>query len=289
MTYKHLFQSAAMCIALSFAACAQPMQKEPAGADTASFGSATPAETRAPAPAQGKYVLHKANTRGETNAGWLLAKHSFSFNDYYDPERMNFGALRVLNDDLIGKGSKFPMHSHANMEIISVPLEGGMAHKDDMGHSGVIRAGDVQIMSAGTGITHSEANESKKDTLKSLQIWVLPNKGNVKPRYQQLNGILANQPQNTFKRFVSPTDSNALFLYQNAVFSMGRFAKSKKTSYKIAFEGNGVYAFVIEGSAKINGVEVGRRDGIGVWGVQELTIEATSDLRVLLMDVPMID
>lgn len=238
---------------------------------------------------QMQYVLHKAATRGETNAGWLLAKHTFSFNDYYAPDRMNFGALRVLNDDRIDPGKSFPTHGHNNMEIITIPLKGEVYHKDNMGNSGAVRTGDIQVMSAGTGVMHSEANHSQKDTLRLLQIWVLPDQANVKPRYQQINGILDNIPQNSFKKVVAPNDSNAIFLYQDAVFSMGQFEKGKKTDYAVAFKGNGVYAFIIEGSAVINGVSLGRRDGIGIRNTKNLSIEATSDLKVLLMDVPMID
>ena len=234
-----------------------------------------------------KYVLHKAETRGETTTGWLLAKHSFTFNNYYDPDRMNFGALRVFNDDWIDKDKGFPFHPHNNMEIITIVLNGSMHHQDDFGNSGVIRASDVQIMSAGTGITHAETNPSKTEHIESFQIWVIPNKKNVKPRYQQKNGILNNIPQNTFKTIVSPTDTTAAFLYQNAVFSIGNLSNKKQFNYPLSFTGNGVYAFVIEGSAMVNGITVNRRDGIGVWNTPQITIEATSELKILLMDVPM--
>jgi quercetin 2,3-dioxygenase len=236
-----------------------------------------------------QYVLHKSETRGETKASWLHAKHSFTFNNWYDPERMNFGALRVLNDDWIDKGGAFPMHPHNNMEIITIVLEGSIHHTDNMGNSGVINAGDVQVMSAGTGITHSEANASKTNQLKLLQIWVLPNKKNVVPRYQQLNGILKDQPKNSFKKVVAPDDTKAAFVYQNTVFQMGIFEKGKKVDYNLAFAGNGVYAFVLEGSANINGVVVNRRDGVGIWNTSKLTIEAREDLKLLLMDVPMLE
>lgn len=238
---------------------------------------------------QMQYVLHKAGTRGETNAGWLLAKHTFSFNDYYDPDRMNFGTLRVLNDDRIDPGRGFPTHGHNNMEIITIPLKGSVHHKDNMGNSGVINAGDIQVMSAGTGITHSEANNSKDDTLRLLQIWVLSARQNVQPRYDQMNGILNNPPKNGFKKILDPADTAAMFIYQDAVFSMGYFDKNKMAEYKIAKPGNGVYAFIIEGRATINGIEVNRRDGIGIWDVSQLSIQAGENLQILLMDVPMID
>jgi quercetin 2,3-dioxygenase len=234
------------------------------------------------------YVLHKADTRGETKASWLYAKHSFTFNNWYDPDKMNFGALRVLNDDWIDKGGAFPMHPHNNMEIITIVLDGSIHHTDNMGNSGVINAGDIQVMSAGIGITHAEANASKSEQLRLLQIWVLPNKKNVVPRYQQLNGVLKNQPKNSFKKVVAPDDSNAAFVYQNTVFQMGIFDKGKKAEYTIAFSGNGVYAFILEGSANINGVLVSRRDGLGIWNTGKLVIEAKEDLKLLLMDVPML-
>jgi quercetin 2,3-dioxygenase len=234
-----------------------------------------------------KYVLHKADTRGETKAGWLHAKHTFTFNNYYDPERMNFGALRVFNDDRIDRGRGFPTHPHNNMEIITIVLKGSVFHKDDFGNSGVIKAGDVQIMSAGTGINHSEANNSSTEDIELFQVWVFPNKKDVKPRYQQKSGLLNNLPKNGFRTLVSPSDTNAVFLYQNAVFVMGGLDAQKKTEYKIRFSGNGVYAFIVEGSGKINGIQVNRRDGIGIWETSKINIEAGSDMKILLMEVPM--
>jgi len=238
---------------------------------------------------QFKYVLHKADTRGVSEIAWLLSYHTFSFSDYYDPDRMNFGALRVLNDDRIDPGKGFGTHPHKNMEIITIPLEGTVEHKDNMKNRGLIEAGDVQIMSAGTGITHSEYNYSKTEPLKLLQIWVLPNMLNVKPRYQQKNGVLTHQPDNTLIKVVSPTDTSALFLYQNAEFSVGRFTKGHKVTYPVAFKGNGVYAFIINGKAKVNGIEVSSRDGLGIWNTVKILIEASEDLHILLMDVPIVD
>jgi quercetin 2,3-dioxygenase len=234
------------------------------------------------------YVLHKAETRGETKAGWLLAKHSFTFNNWYDPDRMNFGALRVLNDDWIEKGKGFPTHPHNNMEIITIVLEGSLLHKDNMGNSGIINAGDVQVMSAGTGITHSEANASKTEDLRVMQIWVIPNKKNVQPRYQQINNGMNNLQKNTWKKVVSPTDKKAAFVYQNTEFVMGQIDKGKKVDYPIAFKGNGVYAFILEGSALINGIPLSRRDGLGVWDVEKISVEAKENLKLLLIDVPML-
>lgn len=269
-----------LLLVLSFAACGQVSEK-------ATKTYVNPSGQKQQPGMQ--YVLHKAGTRGETNAGWLKAKHSFSFNNYYDPDRMNFGALRVLNDDIIDPNRAFPMHPHQNMEIISIVLEGAMAHKDNMGKEGLITANDVQIMSAGTGVRHAEANPSKTDTLKSLQIWVLPNRQNVQPRYEQHSNVLKNQPQNSFRTLISPTDTNAIFLHQDAVFTMAKLAKGKKKDYEIQFDGNGVYAFLIEGSAEVNGVPVERRDAIGVWDTDKLSIKANENTRMLLMEVPMLE
>jgi redox-sensitive bicupin YhaK (pirin superfamily) len=240
-------------------------------------------------PSQMQYILHKASSRGETNVGWLVSRHTFSFNDYYDPDRMNFGALRVVNDDFVDGGRGFPNHAHNNMEIISIPLEGAIRHRDNTGKTGIIHTGDVQIMSAGKGIIHSEENHSLTNPVRFLQIWVLPNSRYHVPSYQQIKGILTNHSPNTFKKLLAPNDNKALFINQNAVFSMGKFSKGKKTGYKLAFPGNGVYAFIIEGSAIINGVVLNRRDGLGIWNTENLTIEPSAELQILLMDVPIID
>lgn len=237
----------------------------------------------------GDYIVHKAYTRGQTDIGWLKSSHTFSFSEYYDPERMNFGALRVLNDDSVDGGQGFPMHSHKNMEIISIPLEGSIEHKDNTGSQGIMKAGDIQIMSAGKGITHSEYNHSKSDELKFLQIWVLPDKADIAPRYAQKNSVLTSQQPNTFKKLLAPNDTSVLFINQNAVFTMGKFEKDKRGEYKIAFKGNGVYAFIIEGKAVINGIHLSRRDGIGLWNTDKVSVEASEDLQILLMDVPMYD
>lgn len=237
----------------------------------------------------GNYIVHKADTRGQTDIGWLKSSHTFSFSDYYDPERMNFGVLRVLNDDSVDGGHGFPMHSHKNMEIISIPLDGIIEHKDNTGSQGIIKAGDIQIMSAGKGITHSEYNHSKSDKLKFLQIWVLPDKADILPRYAQKNSGLTTQQPNSFKKLLAPNDTSVLFINQNAVFTMGKFEKGKKGEYLVAFKGNGVYAFIIEGKAIVNGIGINRRDGIGLWNTDKVSLEASEDLQILLMDIPMYD
>lgn len=233
-------------------------------------------------------VLHKAETRGNANHGWLNSYHTFSFANYYNPERMNFGVLRVLNDDTVMGGKGFGTHPHDNMEIISIPLEGDLEHKDSMGNVAVIRNGDIQVMSAGTGIRHSEYNKNVDKTVKFLQIWVFPNKRNVTPRYDQITLKLADR-KNKLQQILSPNPNDAgVWIHQNAWFHLGTFDKGFKTQYRIkGGSGNGVYAFVLNGNITINGQALGARDGFGVWDVAQLDIQADSKAELLLMEVPM--
>jgi len=232
-------------------------------------------------------VLHKADTRGHANHGWLDSRHSFSFANYYNPERMHFGVLRVLNDDVVDAGMGFGMHPHENMEIISIPLEGELEHKDSMKNTAVIKQGDVQIMSAGTGIRHSEYNKSADDKVRFLQIWVFPNKKNVSPRYDQITLKLEDR-KNTLQQIASPNpDDSGVWMHQDAWFHLGSFDKGIKHHYSINKTGNGVYAFVISGDITINGQKLNKRDGLGVWDVDSLSLEADSQTEVLLMEVPM--
>ncbi|AHF14863.1 pirin family protein [Niabella soli] len=232
-------------------------------------------------------VLHKANTRGDANHGWLHSRHTFSFANYYDPQRMQFGALRVLNDDSVAGGMGFGTHPHNNMEIISIPLEGDLEHKDSMGTSAVIKAGDVQLMSAGTGIRHSEYNKNKDQEVKFLQIWVLPNKMNVAPRYDQLTLNPADR-KNQIQQIISPNPDDAgLWMHQDAWFSVADFDKDYRETYTLKKQGNGVYVFVLKGSVKVNDTELNERDGLGAWDTDAITISATTDGSFLLMEVPM--
>lgn len=235
-----------------------------------------------------KTVLHKANTRGHANHGWLDSHHTFSFANYYNPERMNFGVLRVLNDDVVDSGRGFGKHPHDNMEIISIPLEGDLEHQDSMGNKAIIKAGDVQVMSAGTGIYHSEMNRNRDKAVKFLQIWMFPNKRNVTPRYDQIT-LQATDLKNEFYQVLSPNkEDEGVWVYQNAWFHIGQFDKDKSTTYHIKASGNGVYAFVLEGDVTIAGQPLGKRDGFGVWDTDEITVKADSDnAKILLMDVPM--
>ena len=196
-------------------------------------------------------VLHKAESRGYANHGWLLSRHTFSFANYYDPERIHFGALRVLNDDTVEAGQGFGTHPHDNMEIISIPLEGDLEHKDSMGNISVIRHGDIQVMSAGSGIFHSEFNKNKDQEVKFLQIWIFPNKKNVTPRYDQITLNLEDR-RNKLQPILSPNpEDEGVWIYQNAWFHIGKFEKGFKTDYKVRTKGNGVYAFVLSGDRRL--------------------------------------
>lgn len=233
-------------------------------------------------------VLHRAGTRGHADHGWLNAHHTFSFANYYDPERMHFGVLRVLNDDIIAAGRGFGTHPHDNMEIVTIPLSGTVAHKDSMGNSGTIGAGEVQVMSAGTGITHSEFNHKEDKELRLLQIWMFPRQRNVSPRYAQI-GLDPKAGENAFEQVLSPDPDDAgVWVHQDAWFNLGRFDAGHRVDYRVKRKGNGVYAFIIEGEATINGQALGQRDGLGVWNEEDLRITTgTNGARILLMDVPM--
>lgn len=232
-------------------------------------------------------VLHKANTRGHADHGWLNSYHSFSFAHYYNPDRMHFGVLRVLNDDTVAAGMGFGTHPHDNMEIISIPLAGNLEHKDSMGNVAVIRNGDVQVMSAGTGIQHSEYNKSSSELVKFLQIWVFPNQRNVKPRYDQLS-LNSKDRKNRLQQIVSPNpDDEGVWIYQNAWFHLADFDAGFEQSYHTKQAGNGVYVFVLSGELNVNGQSLQMRDGLGVWDTPELVFTATQNSEFLVMDVPM--
>ena len=232
-------------------------------------------------------VLHKANTRGHANHGWLQANHSFSFANYYNPERMHFGVLRVLNDDTIALAMGFPTHPHDNMEIITIPLEGDLEHKDNMGNGTIIKNGDIQVMSAGTGITHSEFNANKSDYCKLLQIWLFPNKRNVTPRYDQI-AIRSLAKENSLYQVLSPNkEDDGVWIHQNAWFNIGEYEKSTTETYSLHQEDNGVYLFVIEGNVNIHNHSLEKRDGFGVWDTDKIEFTAEKSSKVLLMELPM--
>ncbi len=234
-----------------------------------------------------KKILHKANTRGHADHGWLNSYHTFSFAGYYDPERVHFGALRVLNDDTVAGGMGFGTHPHDNMEIISIPTSGDLEHRDSMGNTQVIRSGDVQVMSAGTGIQHSEKNKNGDREVRFFQIWVFPNKKNVTPRYDQKN-FTPEDKHNKLLTVVSPlgTDDGGVQIHQDAWFHLGKLDKGFTATYTLKNKENGVYAFVIEGDITINGEPLNRRDGMGITDIDKLEISADSDAELLLMEVP---
>lgn len=232
-------------------------------------------------------ILHKSATRGLANHGWLVSRHTFSFANYYDPERMNFGTLRVLNDDFVAPGMGFGTHPHDNMEIISIPLEGDLEHKDSMGNTTVIKNGDIQVMSAGTGIRHSEYNKNKEVPVKFLQIWVFPNKRNVTPRYDQIT-LSAEDRKNRFQQILSPSaDDEGVWIHQNAWFHMADLEKGTKIDYDIKGEGNGLYVFVLNGDVTVDGQSLSTRDGYGLWDTKTINFTAETNTSLLLMEVPM--
>jgi len=233
-------------------------------------------------------VLHKADTRGHADHGWLNAYHSFSFASWYNPDRVQFGTLRVLNDDTIAAGMGFGTHPHDNMEIITIPLEGDLAHKDSMGNTEVIKNGDIQVMSAGTGIQHSEFNPNADQRTKLLQIWVFPKVRNVTPRYQQIT-LNPEDRKNKLQQILSPNPEDAgVWIHQDAWFHLGKFDKDTVTTYQLKKEGNGVYAFILSGTVTINEQELETRDGFGIWDTPTLDITATTDAEFLLMEIPMV-
>lgn len=234
-----------------------------------------------------KTILHKAETRGHANHGWLNSYHTFSFAGYHDPTRVHFGMLRVLNDDSVEGGRGFGKHPHDNMEIVSIPLKGELEHNDDTGRNEIIKTNDVQIMTAGAGIAHSEYNASKTDAVNFLQIWVFPKVRDVEPRYEQKT-FDPSARENSLQIVVSPNRKDGgVNINQDAWFSLGKFNQGKKAEYSIKREGNGVYAFVLEGDVTINDQKLNKRDGLGVWDTDKLSIIADADAEILLIDVPM--
>ena len=234
-----------------------------------------------------KSVVHTSESRGHANFGWLNSKHSFSFASYHNPSRVHFGALRVLNDDIVAPGKGFDTHPHDNMEIISIPLEGDLLHKDSMGNEVIIKEDDIQAMSAGTGISHSEYNKNIDKEVKFLQIWLFPNKKNVVPRYDQIT-LNKDNLKNKFHQILSPKpEDEGVWIHQNAWFNLGHFNQSSTREYQLHNANNGVYAFVLEGEIKIAEQILKRRDAIGIWDTNEITVEIVNLAKVLLMEVPM--
>lgn len=234
-----------------------------------------------------KKIIHKSESRGGADHGWLKAKHTFSFAGYMDPSRVHFGMLRVLNDDIVAGGTGFGAHPHDNMEIVTIPISGALHHKDNTGRSEIIRSGDVQIMSAGTGIVHSEMNASKDEKVNLLQIWIFPKERNIAPRYEQKT-FSADDRRDRFQIVVSPDKSEGgVWINQDAKFALSDLSAGKSVSYTPAFENSGLYLFVIEGEIEAGGETLGLRDGIGISEIAELTVTAKADSKILLMEIPM--
>ena len=234
-----------------------------------------------------KKVFHSAESRGHADHGWLNANYSFSFASYFNPQRSNFGALRVLNDDTISPGKGFGTHPHDNMEIITIPLKGDLEHKDSMGNIGAINEGEMQVMSAGTGVYHSEYNKNSDNFVNLLQLWVIPKEQDVEPRYDQLS-IRELKKKNSFYQVLSPyPDDDGMWIHQEAWFHLGDFEEQTFIDYVLKKEGNGVYVFVIEGAFIVANETLRKRDAIGVWNTNKITFEAQSESRVLIVEVPM--
>jgi redox-sensitive bicupin YhaK (pirin superfamily) len=234
-----------------------------------------------------KTVLHTANSRGHANHGWLNAYHSFSFASWFHPDRIQFGMLRVLNDDTIAAGMGFGTHPHDNMEIITIPLEGDLAHKDSMGNSSIIKSGDIQVMSAGTGIQHSEFNPNAEHQTKLFQIWLFPKHRNVTPRYQQIT-LDPSLQKNNFDQILSPNPDDAgVWIHQDAWFYLSDFEANFTKKLALKKEGNGFYILTIEGEIEVNGQKLEKRDAIGIWETTEIEIKANTASKFLVMEIPM--
>lgn len=233
-------------------------------------------------------ILYPEKERGHANHGWLNAKHSFSFANWYNPDKINFGALRVLNDDIVAPKMGFGTHPHDNMEIITIPLRGKLEHKDSMGHTSVITTGEIQVMSAGTGILHSEFNASQTEEINLFQIWIFPNKRNVTPRYDQIDIDYA-KAENNFLQLISPNaDDEGSWIHQDAWIFINKPSKGKEIVYPIKKDGNGVYIMVINGTITVDGNKLTNRDAIGVYNTKEVRIFVNEDSELLFLDVPMI-
>jgi redox-sensitive bicupin YhaK (pirin superfamily) len=234
-----------------------------------------------------KTIIHKADSRGSANHGWLNAKHSFSFANYHNPDKVHFGVLRVLNDDIVAPSMGFGMHPHDNMEIITIPLKGALKHRDNMGNEGVINAGDVQVMSAGTGVMHSEFNPSATDEVSLFQIWIFPNIKNATPRYDQKSFNTAER-KNKFQLIVSPEKNGSnLWVNQNAFFSLADLDAGSELTYTLNTKTNGIYLMNIDGEIELSGNTLIKRDAIAITDANEITIKAKTSSSVLVMEVPM--
>jgi quercetin 2,3-dioxygenase len=234
-----------------------------------------------------KTIIYKADERGIAEFGWLHSRHSFSFGRYYNPEQMGFGLLRVFNDDIVEPGEGFGKHPHDNMEIISIVLDGELEHRDSMGTGSVIKTGDIQVMSAGKGITHSEFNHSKERKVNFIQLWIIPKEKNIEPRYDQKNFTISDRKNKIITVVSGIKPDGVLTIHQNASISLGNLEKGGKGNYKIQYPGNGVYLFMLNGNIKLNGDTITGKDAIGISDTAEFSFHSESDADFIIIDVPM--
>jgi len=236
-----------------------------------------------------KTTYHQANTRGKADHGWLKSQHSFSFASYHNPDRMGFGKLRVLNDDIVQPKMGFGTHPHQNMEIISIPLSGALSHKDSMDNKRAITVGEVQVMSAGTGLQHSEFNDSKTDEVNFLQLWIQPEEHNVKPRYEQKK-FDQNKQKNNFQTLVAPKNNSiddALWINQQAYISLGNFDQNQTIDFKLNNPSHGIYIFLLEGEISVGNKTLSSKDALGIWEVEAVKIISNKSAKILIVEIPM--
>lgn len=235
-----------------------------------------------------QYIFHKSDSRHHEYNDWLDSKKTFSFADYYNPKRMNFGALRVLNDDILQAGKGFGNHPHDNMEIVSIPLTGSLQHKDNLGNERIIAAGQSQIMSTGSGVFHSEYNHETTNDTRFLQIWIYPNELNIQPRYQEVS-LPTGKIENRFEAFVAPQASETTAaIQQNAWMSLGNFTEHQMFDYIVKAPGNGIYLYVIDGNVEIDGHQLSAGDGLGISDTNSFSGKVNGTAAQLLaIEVPM--
>lgn len=234
-----------------------------------------------------KTIVYKAADRGAADYGWLKPNYYFSFSQYHNPEKVHFGLLRVLNDDFIAGGGAFSTHPHDNMEIVTIPFTGALQHKDSTGGQGIIKAGDIQIMSTGSGVQHSEANASVTDPVTLFQVWIFPKERNIKPRYDQKTFDVTERI-NQWQTVVSPIVADkALWINQDARFSLVKLEAGKTIEYANAFAGNGVFLVNISGTVKVGDINLSKRDAAGISETDNFSVTATEDAELLAIEIPM--
>lgn len=234
-----------------------------------------------------KTVFHSAALRGHADHGWLNAHHSFSFANWYDPSRIHFGMLRVLNDDIVAGGEGFGMHPHNDMEIITIIHEGALEHKDNMGNGSIIKPGDVQVMSAGTGVMHSEFNPLKDEATNLFQIWIFTKEKGIAPSYDQKSFNVADRKNNVQTVASGFKKGDELYIHQNAAISLANLDKNSELKYTLHDKNNGAYIMVINGSLDVEGAKLEKRDAIGVWETENIMLKSDDSAEIIIIEVPM--